>query len=107
MEKELKTGTEGPIINRPEVQDFINNRDIKPEDLHLLEELASFPKNIIIMEFHNFFNTNHERSGQELEMLMHNKRDASGKKLYEIMIRFYQKYNWATSWNLVRLLEKI
>lgn len=107
MEKESKFKKEQSIINQKEIQGFIKNRNIHPEDFHLIEELASFPNEMIIMEFHNLFNMYHERSGRELETMIRNTPNVSKKKLYETMKQFYQKYDWSVSWNLVRLLEEI
>ena len=107
MEKEPKIEREESVIDRKEIQGFIRDRNIEPEDFGLIEKLASFPKNMIIMELHNLFNMHHERSGEELEMMIQNARDASGKELYETIDQFYQKYDWAVSWHLVRLLEEL
>lgn len=96
-----------PILDQQEVKDFIKNRDIQPKDFHLIEELSSFSKNMIIVELHNLFNIHHERSGKELERMIENTDDTSKQKLFETMNLFYQKYDWITSWNLVRLLERI
>ena len=94
------------IIDRPELQEFIKDRKIRPEDFHLIEELATFPRDLVITELHNLFNMYHERSGGELERIIKNTEDVSKKSLCEKMLQFYQAYDWATSWNLERLLEK-
>jgi len=99
--------SEPALIDRPEFQDFIKNRKIRPEDLPLVEELAAFPKDQIIMELHNLFNMHHERSGRELENLLRGTQYEQKRSLYGTALRFYQAYDWAASYNLVRLLENI
>jgi len=106
MEKEPNIVGEKSVINREELQEFIKDRDVKPEDFYLIEELASFPKSMVIMELHNLFNTYHEKSGKELERMIQNESDSQRKELSEIMEQFYEKYGWETSWHLERLLEK-
>src|SRR3990167_5559088 len=110
MEKEpnIEGEKEGErsVIKREELQEFIKDREIKPEDFYLIEELAFFPKDIIIMDLHNLFNTYHEKSGKELERMIQNESDSQRKKLYKVMKQFYEKYGWETSWHLERLLEK-
>ena len=106
MEKEPKSKTEKLIINNEEFQKFIKDRGVKPEDLSLIEKLALFPKDIIIMDLHNLFNTYHERSGRELERMIKNESDSQRAELYEVMRQFYEKYGWGTGWHLERLLEK-
>jgi hypothetical protein len=95
------------IINRSEIQEFIEFRKIKPEDFHLIEKLAAFPKDLIIAELHNLFNLSRDNSGKELEVLIKISKDENKKKLYEAALEFYSKYDWATAYNLIRLLEKI
>lgn len=95
------------ILEKGEVQDFIKNREVKPEDIILIERLASLPKDMVISELHNLFNMYHERSGRELERAVKNSEDASKKELYETVQEFYEKYGWQASWNLIRLLENI
>ncbi|MFA6603479.1 MAG: hypothetical protein WCT10_01400 [Patescibacteria group bacterium] len=99
--------SEPAILDRPEFQDFIRERQIRPEDLPLVEELAAFPKDLAIAELHNLFNANHERSGQALENLLLHAQDGQKKSLYGTALRFFQAYDWTVSYNLTRLLEKI
>lgn len=111
---------EPSIIERKEMQKFIKNREIKPEDFYLIEKLAAFPVNMIILELHNFFNMSRENSKEELRRTIERSRDrdSSGEKLsiyrgasrtelLETALKFCEKYDWAVSWNLVRVLEEI
>lgn len=107
MENEFFSEKKSSIIELPEFQQFIKNRKISPENFHLIEKLAAFPKDLIILELHNLFNMNHERSGEELEIMIKDAPDDSRKTLYETAFRFYQTYGWSVSWNLVRLLEGV
>ena len=92
MEKEPKNEKSTSIINRQEILGFIKDRNIEAEDFHLIEKLASFPKDMVIMELHNLFNMYRERSGGELDGMIQNTNDAPRKELLEAMRRFYQKY---------------
>jgi hypothetical protein len=93
------------IIGQKKFKDFIEFRKIKDEDFPLIEKMTTFPKELIIMELHNLFNMNHERSGEELERFIKNTTDEEKKDLYQSALNFYNKYGWATSYNLVRVLE--
>jgi len=106
MEREPKNES-ADKLNIKEVQELIAKREIQAEDLHLIEKLASFPKNLIIAELHNMFNMYKDRSGKELENLIKTSGDQTKKLLYETALEFLAKYGWATSWNLVRILEEI
>ena len=106
MEKEPKNELTDKL-NKREVQEFITKRKIQAGDLHLIEKLTSFPKNLIIAELHNMFNMYRDRSGKELENLIKTSGDQTKKLLYETALEFLAKYGWATSWNLVRILEEI
>ena len=96
-----------PLLERDPVKTFVYKRNIATEDLYLIEALAAFPKNLFITEFHNLFNMNKDRSGQVLETLIEISRDEAQIALFKIALEFYRKYDWATSWNLVRVLEDI
>ncbi len=111
---------ESPIIERKEVQRFIKNREIRTEDFYLIEKLASFPVNMVILELHNLFNMNRENSGAELESMIKDSRDrepsdewlamyrgASKTELLETISKFYKMYGWEASYNLVRVLENL
>jgi hypothetical protein len=95
-----------PFIERAEIKAFIKDRGIHTEDFGLIEELAQFPNDLIIVNLHNVFNTYHERSGVELQRMMQAAHDDESRRLCEAIFRFYEKYSWPASWNLVRLLEE-
>lgn len=96
-----------PVMARSEIADFVGERAIKDEDIYLIEKLAAFPKNLIIRELHNLFSLSRENSGHELETLIQGAQEPTVKELLETMQLFYQKYNWAVCWNLVRILETL
>ena len=100
---------ERDILSKERIREFIENRGIQTEDFCLIEKLASFPKNELIVGLHNMFNTHKERSGIELEGVIkfykiRNEDDRAA--LYETALEFYKKYDWPASWNLVRVLEE-
>lgn len=95
------------ILQRESVKKFIEFRGVKPEDFYLIEELARFPKNLLIAELHNLFNMGKEGSARELENLIENSKDNEKKAMLKIALEFYNKYDWMTSLNLVRTLEGI
>jgi hypothetical protein len=92
----------------PKMQDFIANRGIKPEDFHLIEALAAFPRDLIIMELHNVFNTYQEESAQQLEAWIGIARDETRKALFTAALEFFEAYpkDWTVAWNLERILER-
>ncbi|MBI2047521.1 MAG: hypothetical protein HYT27_00110 [Parcubacteria group bacterium] len=105
MEKEPKNESAQNPLDRKEIRDFIKKRNIRLEDLSLIEALASFPQEMIIMGLHNTFNMHQGRSGEELEFYIQTTKDTDKKKLYEAALNFYNKYGWSTSFSLVRTLE--
>lgn len=98
---------ESSILDRVELQSFVKDRKIKPEHFPLIEALAAFPKQMIIMELHNMFNMYKDRSAGELDRLLQYERDDEKKRLYETARSFNALYGWAVSWNLVRILEDL
>lgn len=94
-----------PLLEREEVRKFVQFRNIKDDDLYLIEEVAAFPKNLIISELHNLFNMSKEKSAQELENLIENSNDEEKKAMFKVVLEFYNKYDWMTALNLVRVLE--
>lgn len=107
FEQSKKVEEQAPLLEREEVRKFIQFRNIKNEDLHFIEELAAFPKNLIIEELHNLFNMNKERSGIELENLIKTTSGEERKAMYKVALDFYSKHDWMTSLNLVRVLETV
>ncbi|MEK7070792.1 MAG: hypothetical protein AAB966_03215 [Patescibacteria group bacterium] len=95
------------VLEDGKVKDFIQDRDIKPEDFYLIEKLSTFSKPDIIEGLHNLFNLSKERSGADLEGIIKNTKDDAKKAMYEVALKFYQKYDWIVSWNLIRVLENL
>jgi hypothetical protein len=94
-------------MDSTEVQEFIENRKIQADAIALIEKLVLFPKDFIIIEFHNFFNSYRDRSGKELECLVENAKDDTKRDLYKTLLEFYNKTGWAICYNLIRVLERI
>lgn len=93
------------VLERTKIREFIQRRDVRNEDHFLIEKLAEFPRNLIIMELHNLFNMNKEGSGKWLENLIKNSGNEERKAMYTVALEFYNKYDWMTSMDLVRVLE--
>ena len=104
MENGMEHASSG-AAERPELQRFVVDRGIQAEDLPLIDDLASYPENLVVTVLHNVFNVHKDRSGDELEHLMQTAQDADVSALCGTMLAFYKKYGWATSLNLVRVLE--
>lgn len=108
------------VLERPKFLEFITLRNIKHEDLPIIEELAAFPKRLVISELHNMFNGSHERAGGEIAVLLKGWREESSSPsnderrsaefaqkiaLCEKILEFFNRYDWMASYHLVRLLE--
>lgn len=104
-EKKIEAKKESPVILEPKIQDFIEFRKIKPEDFGLIEKLATFPKNLLIIELHNFFGFAREESASQLGNLAQHTKDAEKKELFETTLLFVKKYDWTACSNLIRVLE--
>jgi|ERR1035437_1513689 hypothetical protein len=89
----------------PGIADFMINRKIDPADMALIQDIASFSRDLIITSLHNIFNVYRNKSDSELEYLISTSRDENTILLYRKMLEFSIKYGWATSLNLVRVLE--
>jgi hypothetical protein len=59
-------GSEQSFINSVEVQRFIIDRGIKPEDFPVIEKLATFSRNFLISHLHNFFSFAREEGLQRI-----------------------------------------
>ena len=92
--------------------EFLEDRKIAPSDYSLINNLTAFPPEEFITLLHNHFNTYHERSLQELDAqinfwLQKPDQAAAQKKisLLQNFKVFAEKYDWATCYNLERILE--
>lgn len=56
------------VLSKSEVRDFLQEREVSPEDLPLIEDLAAMPKSDLTVEFHNLFNSSKERSGNTFKV---------------------------------------
>ncbi len=96
---------ESGLLQEPDFQEFIEFRGVAAEDFGLLEALLDFPKNIF-NEFHNFFNLSRERSVTALAAQIESADDPNRRRFLELLLSFTQKYNWQTSYNLIRVFER-
>ena len=103
------------VLEEPDVKEFIKSRKIDPGDFYVLEEMAKMPKQLLIMDFHNFFSFSKERSEKELErnlsflvwkMYKEDPELDQRIKLNKLLLEFVRKYNWAVAWNLVSVFER-
>ena len=107
MEKKSEKHKESsPVLQEPDIREFIEERGIRSEDFVIIEELATFPNQLVIELLHNLFNMNCERSADVLKHDIALTERESHRRLYALFQRFLAAYNWATCYNLVRVLEK-
>ena len=107
---------ENPKIEQPasafleteELRKFIENREIKAEDLPLLEALARFPLELII-EFHNFFHLSQNRSRIELSNQLEYLADsqAERREFLNLLLELVTNYDWIVAHNFIRVLERV
>lgn len=100
-----KTPEPSSLLEREGMKEFIESRKIAPEDFHLIEKIASISRNSLINNFHNLFNLSHEGSGPYIKELIRSAKDSGESGMYEAALEFFEKYGWATSYNLIRVLE--
>jgi len=103
MEEEIKYS---PISEEEEIKDFLQFRKIEKEDIPLIENLSRYPK--LLNEFHNFFNLLKEKSLDDLKRQIKNleEEETERKDFLSNLIKFAEKYDWATCFNLIRILER-
>lgn len=95
-----------PFFESDDFKDFVANRNKRQEDFPFIAALAKFSNSDLIEFLHNFFNTNHEQSGPALDREIVNARTEKAKEIYQAAKRFYDLYDWTTSYNLVRVIER-
>lgn len=94
-----------PVTEEPDMKTFIKNCGISPEDFNIIRELASFPKEFIILYAHKIFNSNREKSETELKRYLKNAKSEDEKNIYELFLKMAEKYNWNICHALTRTLE--
>ena len=100
-------GTPASKFESQKVQDFIKDREIKPEHFEVIQKLLDVPKNNIIQNFHNFFQLYKEGSMLELRRQIEHASNQELKETYKLFLEICESYEWTTAWNLVVMLEKI
>jgi hypothetical protein len=113
--------TEEPVslISSPRVVEFIESRDIRPEDIPLVEQATELPRQVFI-ENHNTASLQRERLEAYLQQRIKvltggDQQGAQGldarQKLdleySQIMLGITQKYDWTAAWNLNSVMEKV
>ncbi len=108
------------FLEDDDYQEFINLRQIKPEDFQVIENLSSYPTEFFITELHNLFSSSKENSAQDirdrirqinktLEKYPEDKNLLSLKKripFLKLFLEFTEKYGWMTARHLNSLLER-
>ncbi len=110
------------VLEEKDFKNFIETREIKPEDFRIIEELSLFDKDFFIY-FHNFFSANRSAEFQikELESQINNLKhdltleyisdDAKKEKKKQIpfqnlLLEFLRKYGPGISQNLIAVFER-
>jgi hypothetical protein len=98
------------VLENEGIKQMIEMRGIEAVDCSLIEELVAFDKELLVNNFHNFFNNSREASASELksQLAYHidSKKSPELVRLYEIMLHFAEKYHWMNCYGLERALEK-
>lgn len=98
------------VLEEEDVKNFIERRQIHPEDFHLIETLAKFPPDLVVAEFHNTFTEDHEKSldgiRRRISVLDNDPKHAWRGEVLRAMLQFAEKYDWGACVNLVMVLEE-
>ena len=92
------------VIDEPDIQKLIKNRNIAPEDFGIIEELDGFDKNLFIETLHNTFSL-YKNSRRDLQVLIENSKNEEQKRICELSLKFLDKYGVYASMNMVGVLE--
>lgn len=106
------------LISDQDIKALIEYRRIDPEDLHILESLARYPKPALFTNFNNFFNEHGENSakvlvqriaeiGQQLDINMHDELLREQKEMHEWYLEITRKYGWSTADNINKVLVRL
>jgi hypothetical protein len=107
-----------PIWQEPDLQDLREFRELKDEDLKIVEGLLDLPKAIAI-EHHNFFSFSQDNALKDLEKeagrlkVESSSNDDELKKRMENRLEYtnlfqelIKKYDWQTAWGVNVVLER-
>lgn len=94
-----------PFFEEPDIISLIERTKMKDEDLPLLEELSTMPKEELL-NFHNFFNLNREESAHMLKHQIDGAKDPALKRYLEIMLHFAENYHYMFCYSIERILER-
>jgi len=121
LEKNLQR-EERPILKERDFKDFIETRDIAPEDFDTIKRFSSYPKDFFI-GMHNFFANFMDSRHYILELeglikvvqerIKEAANDEKRKNLlidkedfYYLLIKFINKYDWTTAKHLIAVFER-
>lgn len=109
------------ILEEKDFKNFIETREISPEDFKIIEELSAFDKDFFI-DFHNFFSVHHskEKHIRELENQIkflkedfnrveneYRKNELEKKILFEeSLLEFLKKYDPSAGRHLISIFER-
>ena len=108
------------VLEEENFKEFIEMRKISPEDFKTIENLSHYPGNFFVLELHNLFSFNKERSEgflenriKELEKYIKETQDekekfvlGGKKKFLNSFLEITKKYDWTTSWHLTSIFER-
>lgn len=69
-----------PVLDEPDFQDFIKVRQIREEDFHIIEELATLPKNIFLENHNTFSDVMHVPGETQKQLAVYKKIAEEGLK---------------------------
>lgn len=122
MEHNEKTSVGASVENKHKLEEFILECKIAAEDVSLIKKFFVFSKNLVIGDFHNYFQFDsylHEQSMKQLEnqiatlekeAAVASANEAGELKekaaLYKLFLKFGKKYGGPATYRLERLLER-
>ena len=109
------------LMQHESVLDFIETRNIKPEDLRIIEDALRIPRQYYL-ENHNTPSSKAENLGKYLELEQKNlhaklvdaninpemqERIKYALAYADVMSEVCQKYDWTAAWNLNSVMERV
>lgn len=102
-----------PFLMNREIKDFIKRRDFKEEDFFLIKTLIEIDKNILISNFHNFFQFSQNNSLKELDLKIKSLKKYQQTeeiidtiKASDCYKTILEKYDWLTANDLNFTIEE-
>jgi len=104
-ESPKEAAVKNPFFEEPDIISLIERTQMKDEDLPLLEELATMPKEELL-NFHNFFNLSREESADILKHQIDKAKNSALSRYLEILLHFAENYHYMFCFSIERILEK-